>query len=94
MRTRFPAAAYISAGEGDGMDLLRDRIEALFYGRPVRVQLTLSAGDGRGISLIRRLLHDARNHYLNDLCVLSGTIESKQMSRLEAIPGAEVRYLM
>jgi GTP-binding protein HflX len=94
MRTRFPEAVFISAGEGDGMDLLRERIEAFFDGRNVRVQVTLSAGDGRGISLIRRLLHDAHNDYLNDLCVLSGTIESKQMSRLEAIPGAEVRYLM
>jgi len=34
---------------------------------------------------VRELLHDARNAYREDLCVLSGTIESKQMGRLEAI---------
>jgi hypothetical protein len=76
------------------MDVLRDRIDEFFYGRNVRVEVTLSAGDGKTISLVRRLLHDARNNYLNDLCVLSGTIESKLMNRLEAIPGTEVRYLM
>lgn len=94
MRTRFPEAVFVSAASGEGMDLLRERIDQFFYGRNVRVEVTLPAGDGKTISLVRRLLHDAHNDYLDDLCVLSGTIESKMMSRLEAIPGTRVRYLM
>jgi GTP-binding protein HflX len=94
LRTRFPDGVFVSAASGDGMDALRERIDGFFFGRNVRVQVTLSAGDGRTIALVRRLLHDARNDYREDLCVLSGTIESRQMSRLEAIPGAEVRYLI
>ncbi len=94
LRIRFPDAVFVSASTNEGMGALRDRIDEFFYGRNVRVQVTLPAGDGRTISLVRRLLHDARNDYRDDLCVLSGTIESKQMNRLEAIPGAEVRYLM
>jgi GTP-binding protein HflX len=94
LRQRFPDAVFVSAASGEGMGVLRERIDQFFYGRNVRVEVTLPAGDGKTISLVRRLLHDARNDYLNDLCVLSGTIESKLMSRLEAIPGTRVRYLM
>ena len=94
LRQRFPGAAFISAANGDGVDALRERVDAFFFGRNVRVEVTLPAGDGKTISLVRRLLHDASNAYRNDLCVLSGTIESKLMSRLEAIPGTHVRYLM
>jgi len=94
LRARFPEAVLISAAEGAGIDLLRERIESFFYGRNVRVEVVLPAGDGKTISMVRELLHDARNAYREDLCVLSGTIESKQMGRLEAIPGARVRYLM
>jgi hypothetical protein len=43
---------------------------------------------------VRGLLHDARNSYEEDLCVLIGTIEAKLMGRLEAIPGTNVRYLI
>jgi len=85
---------FISAASGEGVDQLRRRIDEFFFGRNVRVEVTLPAGDGRTIALVRRLLHDARNDYLNDLCVMSGTIESKLMGRLEAIPGTRVRYLM
>ncbi|MDH4037478.1 MAG: GTPase HflX [Candidatus Krumholzibacteria bacterium] len=94
LQVRFPDAVFVSAASGEGMDALRERIDQFFYGRNVRVEVTLPAGDGKTISLVRRLLHDAHNDYLNDLCVLSGTIESKLMSRLEAIPGTRVRYLM
>ena len=94
LRSRFPDAVFVSAAEGEGMDLLGDRIDEFFYGRNVRVEVILPAGDGKTISLVRRLLHDAHNDYLNDLCVLSGTIESKLMNRLEAIPGTQVRYLI
>jgi len=94
LRLRFPDAVFISAASGEGVDQLRRRIDEFFFGRNVRVEVTLPAGDGRTIALVRRLLHDARNDYLNDLCVMSGTIESKLMSRLEAIPGTRVRYLM
>ncbi len=94
LRQRFPNAVFISAAEGTGIDALRERIEHFFYGENVRVEVTLPAGDGKTISRVRRLLHDARNAYLNDLCVLIGTIESKQMNRLESIAGVQVRYLI
>ncbi len=94
LRIRYPEAVFISAAEGTGLDALRDAIDTFFYGRNVTVEVTLPAGDGKTISLVRRLLRDARNAYLNDFCVLIGTIESKQMNRLEAIAGASVRYLV
>lgn len=94
MRVRFPDAVMISAAENVGIDGLRERVDEFFYGSNVRVEVVLPAGDGKTISLVRGLLHDAANAYEEDLCVVSGTIESKQMGRLEAIPGAQVRYLM
>lgn len=94
LHQRFPDAVFVSASEGTGIDELRARIDSFFYGRNVRVEVKLSAGDGKTISLVRGLLHDARNSYEEDLCVLIGTIEAKLMGRLEAIPGTNVRYLM
>lgn len=94
MRTRFPDAVFISAVESIGIETLRERIETCFYGDNVRVEVVLSAGDGKNISMIRELLHDATNQYEDDQCVLNGTIESGNMGRLEAIPGARVRYLI
>lgn len=94
MRIRFPEAVFVSAVDGIGIETLRGRVESFFFGRNVRVEVQLPAGDGKNISMARELLHDAHNAYEDDMCVLSGTIESKQMGRLEAIPGARVRYLM
>ena len=94
LRQRFPDAAFVSAAEGTGIDELRERIDSFFYGRNVRVEVKLSAGDGKTISLVRGLLHDALNTYEDDLCVLTGTIEAKLMGRLEAIPGTDVRYVL
>ena len=94
LRQRFPEAVFVSAMEGTGIDDLRERIDAFFYGRNIRVEVTLSAGDGKTISLVRGMLHDARNSYEDDVCVMNGTIESKLMGRLESIPGTHVRYLI
>jgi GTP-binding protein HflX len=94
MRQRFPDAVFISAVSGVGIGTLRERIESSFYGKNVDVEVVLSAGDGKNISMVRGLLHDARNRYDHDLCVLRGTIESRLMGQLEAIPGATVRYLI
>jgi GTP-binding protein HflX len=94
LQQRFPDAVFISAAEGVGVETLRERIDAFFYGRNVRVEVVLPAGDGKNISMARELLHDAVNLYEDDLCVLNGTIESGNMGRLEAIPGVRVRYLM
>ena len=94
MRVRFPDAVLISAADGVGIGDLRERIDELFFGRNVRVEVVVPAGDGKTISLVRGLIHDAYNAYEKDLCVVSGSIESKQMGRLEAIPGLQVRYLM
>lgn len=94
LRQRFPEAAFVSAMEGTGIDELRERIDSFFYGDNVRVEVKLSAGDGKTISLVRGLLHDIRNSYEEEVCVLIGTIEAKLMGRLEAIPGTNVRYLI
>ncbi|HEX6790173.1 MAG TPA: GTPase HflX [Candidatus Krumholzibacteria bacterium] len=94
LRARFPDAVFISAAEGVGIETLRGHIESFFYGRNVRVEVVLPAGDGKSISAVRSLLHDASNLYEDELCVVSGTVESGNMGRLEAIPGARVRYLM
>jgi GTP-binding protein HflX len=94
MRVRFPDAVLISAADGAGIGDLRERIDEFFFGRNVRVEVVVPAGDGKTISLVRGLIHDAYNAYEKDLCVVSGSIESKQMGRLEAIPGLQVRYLM
>ncbi len=94
MRVRFPDAVQVSAADGVGMGELRERIDEFFFGRNVRVEVVVPAGDGKTISLVRGLIHDAYNAYDQDLCVVSGSIESKQMGRLEAIPGLQVRYLM
>jgi len=94
LRTRVPDAVLISAATGEGIDELHRRIDEFCYGRNVRVEVVLDAGDGKTISLVRGLLHDAHNAYAEDRCVVSGTIESKQMGRLEALPGTSVRYLM
>jgi len=94
MQQRFPDAVFISAVDGIGIETLRGRIESFFYGKSVDVEVVLSAGDGKNISMVRELLRDARNRYEHDLCVLRGTIESRLMGRLEAIPGARVRYLI
>jgi GTP-binding protein HflX len=94
LRQRFSEAVFISAVEGTGIDELYQRIDAFFYGRNIRVEVTLSAGDGKTISLVHGMLHDARNSYEDDVCVMNGTIETKLMGRLEAIPGTHVRYLI
>jgi GTP-binding protein HflX len=91
---RFPDAVFISAVDGIGIGTLRERIESFFYGKNLDVEVVLSAGDGKNISMARGLLRDTINRYEHDLCVLRGTIESRLMGRLEAIPGARVRYLM
>ena len=94
LKQRYPDAVFISAVATVGIETLRGRIEEFFYGQNVRVEVVLPAGDGKNISMARELLHDASNLYEDDLCVLNGTIESANMGRLEAIPGARVRYLM
>ncbi len=94
LKQRFPDAVFISAVDGIGIGTLRERIESFFYGKNVDVEVVLNAGDGKNISVARGLLRDTINRYERDLCVLRGTIESRLMGRLEAIPGVRVRYLM
>lgn len=94
LRARLPDAVFVSASNGTGTEELRERIDEFFYGRNVEVEVVVHAGDGKMISRVRGLLRDARNAYERDLCVVRGTIESKQMGRLESIPGARVRYFI
>jgi GTP-binding protein HflX len=94
LRDRFPDAVFVSAAEGKGMDALQARMEKIFFGDNVRVEVKIPAGDGRGIARIREILHDVVDDYDEDTCVLNGTIESGKMGNLESVAGAEIRYLM
>lgn len=93
LRARHPDGVFISAQHNEGIGALRDRIEKYFFGRALRVEVKVPAGNGRTIALIRRLLHEVRDAYEGEVCVLSGLIESGKMGHLESVDGAEVRYL-
>ncbi len=94
LRERNPDAVFVSAETGEGIDALVERIAEHFARRSVRVEVRVSAGDGRAISRVRSLLRDAEGAFDEDVCVLTGRIESAQMGRLEHVPGARVRFLL
>jgi len=85
---------FVSARHDEGIGELRRRIEEFFFGHNMRVEVKISAGDGKSIARVRRLLHHATDAYDGDTCVISGTIESVNMGRLEDVGGAEIRYLI
>jgi len=93
IQNRFPDGVFISARRNEGIEDLRRRIEEFFFGRNVRVEVEIPAGDGKAIAIARDLLHDVAGSFRDDVCVLLGTIESKEMGRLENIDGANIRYL-
>jgi GTP-binding protein HflX len=93
LRERYPGGVFVSARDGTGVDILRERVEAHFYGGNVRVEIRVGAGDGRALARVRSLVHDAVVDYQEDICVIGGSVESRDMGRLEAVDGASVRYL-
>ncbi len=93
LRERHPDAVFVSAHSGQGLAALVDRIGEHFARRSVRVEVRVSAGDGRAISRVRSLLRDAEDAFDEDVCVLTGRIASALMGRLEHVPGARIRYL-
>jgi len=93
LRIRLPGGVFVSAQDGTGVDTLRERVEQHFYGGNVRVEIRLGAGDGRALASVRRLVHDAVVDYQEDVCVIGGSIESRDMGRLEAVEGVSVRFL-
>jgi GTP-binding protein HflX len=93
LRERYPDGVFVSARHGEGIDALRDRVETFFFGRNLRVEVKIPAGAGESIAQIYRLLHETSDAYDGDVCVIMGTIESRQMNRLEDVDGATIRYL-
>jgi GTP-binding protein HflX len=93
LRERYPGGVFISAKHDEGMDDLRAAIERFFFGRNLRVEVKIAAGDGQGIARLHRLLHEASGAYEDDVFVMNGTIESGRMGQLENVSGARIRYL-
>jgi len=93
LHDRHPDGVFVSAHDGTGVDVLRGHVEAQFYGGNVRVEIRVGAGDGRALASVRRLVHDAVVDYQEDVCVIGGSVENRDMGRLEAVDGASVRFL-
>jgi GTP-binding protein HflX len=93
VRRRYPDALFVSAAKLRGVEELKARIEEFFFGRMVRVEVKLPAGDGKAIAKARRLIHDCRGSMRGACFVLRGSIESRNISRLEDLDGAQVRCL-
>jgi GTP-binding protein HflX len=94
LKTRYPEGVFVSARDDIGLEEVWDCVDGFFYGRNLKVEVKVAAGDGRTIARVRSILHDAVGKFEDDLCVLNGTVESGQMGRLERLAGAEVRYIL
>jgi len=93
IKSRYPDGVFVSATENMGLEEMWDAVDAFFFGKNVKVEVKIPAGDGRTIARIRSLLHNPSGTFEDDVCVLLGTIESEQMGRLESVAGTEIRYL-
>ncbi|MGD8413206.1 MAG: GTPase HflX [Candidatus Latescibacterota bacterium] len=93
LKSRYPDGVFVSAKDNYGMDQVWSAIDLYFFGKNVKVEVKIPAGDGRTIARIRSMLRDPSGTFEEDMCVLLGTIESDQMGRLESVAGAEIRYL-
>ncbi len=93
LKARHPEGLFVSARRGAGLDAISQGIAKFYYGRNLKVEVKIPAGDGKNIARIRSLLHDVIDTFQGDVCVLNGTIESGQMGRLESVSGVEIRYL-
>jgi GTP-binding protein HflX len=93
VKARYPEGLFVSARNGTGLEAVSRDIAEFYYGRNLKVEVKIDAGDGKTIAKIRSLLRDVVNTFQGDVCVLNGTIESSQMGRLESVTGAQIRYL-
>jgi GTP-binding protein HflX len=93
IKSRHADGVFVSALEDTGLDEMWKAIEDHFFGKNVKVEVKIPAGDGRTIARIRGLLRDPSGTFVDDVCVLHGTIGSDQMGRLESVAGAKIRYL-
>ncbi len=93
VRERYPEALFVSAAKGIGVEAVKTHVEDYFFGKNLRVEVEIAAGDGKNIAKIRNLLHDASRSFRGDRCILKGTVETNQMGRLERVSGAKIRYI-
>lgn len=94
LRQRYPAAVFISAAAAVGLDALGDAIEDKLFGKNLAVEVKISTTDGKGIAMVKSLLHDTSSSIENGYCIMKGVIESDLMERLEAVSGVTVRYFL
>jgi GTP-binding protein HflX len=94
LRHRHAGGVFVSARHNEGIDELRERVEEFFFGRNLRVEVRLPAGNGEGIARVHRILREVEDGYEGDVCVIHGVVESAAMERLENVPGIDVRYLL
>jgi GTP-binding protein HflX len=94
LKKRYAEAVFVSARENTGLDELWSSINTFFFGKNVKVEVKIPAGEGRTIARVRSILRNAKGKYEEDVCVLCGSIEYDQMSRLESLAGTEIRYLI
>jgi GTP-binding protein HflX len=94
VRRRYPEALFVSAAKAKGIDHLQEQIEEFFYGKILRVEIHLSASDGRTIALVKSLIRDITEEMRESEYIVRGTIESKQAKRLENLDGVTVRLLL
>jgi GTP-binding protein HflX len=94
LRRRYPDAVFVSARQNTGLDQLWDAVDTFFHGKNLRVEVKIPAGEGRTIARVRDILRNARGTFVDDVCVLNGSIETDQMGRLESVAGTEIRYLI
>lgn len=93
LREKFPRALFVSAKTGEGIDDLLTSIHQFFERRSMRVEIRVDAGDGRTIANVRELLHSADRAFEEDVCIMTGHVDSANMGRLENLAGAHVRLL-
>lgn len=93
LRLRYPDGIFVSARSGAGIEALRHRIDTFFSENDLKVEVRLPAGNGKAIARARDILHDVRDTYEGDVCILLGSIDTAHTSMLENIAGAEVRLL-
>jgi GTP-binding protein HflX len=93
MRQRYPDAVFVCARNKQGLDELRDRIDAALAGKNLEVEVRVRATDGKGIAQVKSMLHTPTGSLENGYCVFKGRIDARYMNALERLAGVRVRYL-
>ena len=94
LRQRYPDAVFISAATGSGLDELTGTVEETLFGKNLAVEVKISTTDGKGIAVVKSLLHEPTSSIENGYYIVKGVIESDLMERLEAVSGVSVRYFL